>query len=144
MPGAKTQAYKTCHSYPNFNINKQGENCWHFLLASETGCRHFGLNHCVRHPEKPPSCENGTDQSIKGRKILSFPVWQLKQEVTTFLWPHNCVRHPKKPPYATFGLLCRFVLLFGGSVFCYLAFLQLRIRLPLIIKYKPKARMGNS
>ena len=84
MPGAKTQAYKTCHSYPNFNINKQGENCWHFLLASETGCRHFGLNHCVRHPEKPPSCENGTDQSIKGRKILSFPVWQLKQEVTTF------------------------------------------------------------
>ena len=50
-----------------------------FVLFSD-----FKLHHFVHHLEKPPSCVNGTNQSIKGRKVLALPFWEAKQEVTTF------------------------------------------------------------
>ena len=46
---------------------------------------HFQFLNFVCHPEKATSYENGTNQSITGRKMLALPVWRAKQEVTA-LW----------------------------------------------------------
>ena len=54
---------------PNFLVRFNA----HQVVKSQ----HFGLNHCIRHTEKPPSCENGKDRSIKGRKMLTLPVWPV-------------------------------------------------------------------
>ena len=42
----------------------------------------LGLHHSVPHPRKPHSCENGTNQSITGRRILALSAWRAQQEVT--------------------------------------------------------------
>ena len=41
---------------------------------------HFNLHHLVGHPKKPLSCENGTNRSIKCRKMLALSVWQLNRK----------------------------------------------------------------
>ena len=57
---------------------------------------HFNLHHLVGHPKKPLSCENGTNRSIKCRKMLALSVWQLNRK-----WSHfeldRCIQHPWKP-----------------------------------------------
>ena len=57
-------------------INKlQAGKCWHFLFCEQNKrWQHSGLHHSVPHITKPPSCENGTDQSIYGRKMPTLPV----------------------------------------------------------------------
>ena len=79
------------------SINKRQENAVTSCLESETGCRNFGLHHCVWHPEKPPSCENGTDQSINGRKSCHFLFGERNRKWQHF-GLHHCIRHPEKPP----------------------------------------------
>ena len=71
--------------------------CCYFLFGERKRCWNLGHRHCVRKPEKPPSCESGTNPSINGSKMLSIPVWRAKQEVKHF-GLHHCIRHSKKPP----------------------------------------------
>ena len=57
---------------------------------------HFNLHHLSGHPKKPLSCENGTNRSVKCRKMLALSVWQLNRK-----WSHfeldRCIQHPVKP-----------------------------------------------
>ena len=99
------------------SINKRQENAVTSCLESETGCRNFGLHHCVWHPEKPPSCENGTDRSINGRQMLSLHVWRAKQEVTAF-WTSPLCSASRETPSSNIWPVLLFVLPFGGSAFC--------------------------
>ena len=49
---------------------------WHVLFGKQNRkWRHFQLHHCVRNPEIPLSQENGIDQAINGRKMLTLPVF---------------------------------------------------------------------
>ena len=99
------------------------QNCppvkrWHFLFAEQNRkWRHFGLYHCIRHSEKPPSCENDADRSINGRQMLTLHVWQAKQKVTAF-WTQSLCSASRENPSRKIWPVPLFVLPFGGSVFC--------------------------
>ena len=84
--------------FSGFGTCRLCSKCFHFLLFSQTESTiiflpvidwlvplsHLKLNHFVHHSEKLLSCENGTNQSITGGKMLALPFWRTKQEVTTF------------------------------------------------------------
>ena len=51
----------------------QAGKCWHFLFGEQNRkWSHFELHHCVQHPYKPLSWENGIDPAINGRKTSCF------------------------------------------------------------------------